>query len=121
LGLSGSEVTLPPITVRIGDTPSMPRHKPKQVSFETMSDGSTRANAKSKSPETFSLAWAQLTAAELATIETEIARNVRLHYQNAWHSTTWYWVMVAEWEVDPVVYLGTVLYSARLELQEVGP
>lgn len=99
----------------------MPRTKPKQVSFETMSDGSMRGNAKSKSPATFSLSWEQLTAAEVATIEAEVVRNVRLRYQNAWHSTTWYWVMVSEWEVDPVAYLGTVLYRARLELQEVGP
>ena len=121
LGLAGSEVTLPQCQARGGQPPSMARGKVKQVTIETMQDGSARSNSKSFSPQTFSLSWEQLTAAQVATIETEVNRNVRLRYQNNWHSATWYWVMVMDFKVDPVVYLGTVLYSARLELQEVGP
>ncbi|MBE3131380.1 MAG: hypothetical protein IMZ54_11795 [Acidobacteria bacterium] len=121
LGLYGAEVTLPQVNVPVGSRPSMPRAKPKQIDFETMLDGSCRGNAKEYSPQSFSLSWAQLSAADVATIETEANRNVRLHYQNAWHSVAWYWVGVVDFKADPVVYLGTVLYGVSLELREVGP
>jgi len=121
LGLYGAEVTLPQVNALIGSRPPMPRGKRKQVEMETMLDGSARGNAKEYSPQTFSLSWAQLSAADVTTIETEVNRNVRLHYQNAWHSATWYWVIVADFKVDPANYLGTMYYSVSLELLEVGP
>jgi len=118
IGLSGSEITLPQPQARGGVPPGMPVGYAKQISWTTMADGSTRGVTKRYHPRTFSLSWEQLTAAELAPIETEARRNVRLRYQNNWYSADWIWVRITALRPNPVVYLGTVLFSAQLEFQE---
>ena len=118
LGLSGSEVTLPQCQARGGVPPGMPVGYAKQVSWTVMADGSARAVTKRYHPRIYSLSWEQLTAAEYAPIETEAKRNVRLRYQNNWFSADWAWVRVTNLRVNPVVYLGTVLYSVQLDFQE---
>ena len=118
LGLSGSEVTLPQPQARGGVPPGMPVGYVKQMDRTTMADGSTRYNTRAYHPRTFSLSWEQLTAVQIAAIEVEIKRNVRLHYQNNWYSADWIWVWVTSWRPNPVVYLGTMLFSAQLELEE---
>jgi hypothetical protein len=118
LGLSGSEVTLPQPQARGGVPPGMPVGYAKQISWTTMADGSTRGVTKRYHPQTFSLSWEQLTAAELATLQTLANYNVRLHYQNAWFDATWGWVRITAFRTTPVVYLGTTLFSASLEFQE---
>ena len=118
LGLSGSEVTLPQPQARGGVPPGMPVGYAKQISWTTMADGSARGVTKRYHPQTFSLSWEQLTAAEYAPIETEARRNVRLHYQNNYFSADWAWVRVTSFRVNPVVYLGTMLFSVQLEFQE---
>ena len=121
LGLLGTEVTLPVVNEMLGTPPPLPEGYRKQVDMETMLDGSTRGNVKAFSPRTFSLPWARLPIADVTTLIGLAEKNVRLHYQNAWHSATWRWVMVADLQVTPVVYIGTVFYRVTLELLEVGP
>jgi hypothetical protein len=119
LGLSGTEITLPQPQARYGSTPGMPVETIKQVERVTMQDGTTRYNTKSYHPRSFSpLVWEQLTAAELAPIETEVNRNVRLRYQNNYYSADWIWVRVTRFRKDIVYYLGTALYRAELEFEE---
>ena len=119
LGLSGSEVTLPVVNSILGSPAEMPVGYNKQVDKATMLDGSTRFNNKSYSPRTFSLAWAMLTAAEIATIQALVDLNVKLHYQNNWYDATWRWVNIMSFKPGIVVYLGTLMYSAALEMEEV--
>jgi hypothetical protein len=96
----------------------MPVGYAKQVSWTTMADGSARGVTKRYHPRTFSLSWEQLPAADLATLQTLANYNVRLRYQNNWFDATWIWVRITALRPNPVVYLGTILFSAQLEFQE---
>ena len=118
LGLSGSEVTLPPCQARGGVPPGMPVGYIKQIDRTTMADGSTRYNSKAYHPRTFSLSWEQLPVADITALQTLANHNVRLHYLNEWISAAWSWVRVANFRFTPVVYLGTILFSASMEFEE---
>lgn len=118
LGLLGAEVTLPQVNAMIGSPPEMPVGYNKQLDRATMVDGTTRHNARTSTPRTFSLSWAQLTAANIAVLVTAAEYNVPLHYQNNWIDATWRWVRVTTLEITPVVYVGTMMYRAQMELEE---
>jgi hypothetical protein len=118
MGLLGSEVTLPQPQAKGGQPPGMPVGYTKQMTWTTMADGSRRAVTKRYHPRTFSLPWEQLSAADLATLQTLANYNVRLHYQNNWFSAEWLWIRITAFRPNPVVYLGTLLYSAQMDFDE---
>ena len=119
LGLYGTETTLPQVNSLIGSRSEMPIKYQKQINRETMLDGSTRFDSKAYHPRSFSLSWAQLPVADIATLITLANYNVKLHFLNEWISASWSWVAVTGFEYAPVTYLGIVLYRASLELEEV--
>jgi hypothetical protein len=122
LGLSGAEVTLPPINWQSGSAPSLPTDTQKNVEWATMSDGSTRANIKGKHPKKWTLGWYRLSAADLAIIVAICERNVRLHFQNNWLDSTWRWVVVESYPYEPIpstFATGAKFWSLTLTLAEV--
>lgn len=119
LGLYGAEVTLPQVNANLGAPPALPWTYRKQVDEATMLSGESRFNSRSFHPKTFPLSWDRLPIADILTLDTLANYNVRLHFQNAWIDATWRWVMVTEFEFTPVVYIGTMQFSATMTLREV--
>jgi hypothetical protein len=119
LGLEGSEVTLPQANSIPGSIPNLPVGYQKQLDKKTMVDGSTRFNSKTYHPRTWALSWDQLPIASITALITLANYNVRLRFKNEWIDASYHWVMVVKFEFSPVVFRGTVMYKAAMELEEV--
>lgn len=124
LGLSGSELTLPPVRFRGGDpSPAdMPTTYDKNVDRQVQLDGTVRTNYLPNFLRVWPLVFDWLTAAELATLQTLAAYTQKLHYQNNNESATWYWVDMTDFSstlIASTLRLAAVRYSATMTLKEV--
>lgn len=113
LGISGSEVTLPTCIAL-----SLPVDAGKAMGAATVSDGNTRYAFYARQRR-WQLTWTNLTAANLATLDTLRGYNQTLRYQNAYESTTWYTVVITAFSHDSVCPGQTTeYYTAQMTLEQ---
>jgi len=122
LGLTGAEVTLPPISWLNGSPPTLAVGYKKRVDKATMLDGSERYNFKAKTPKSFSLEWQRLTEAQLDALIALSEYNLAMRYQNNWTDSTWRIVVITTFEWSALLQTltsgGTPLFRASMTLEE---
>jgi hypothetical protein len=122
LGPSGSETTLPAVNWTSGGAPSIPNAVAKNIETQTMADGSRRFNIKAVHAARWSLEWARLSAAEIATLSGLADYNEKLRYKNTMFDTAYKWAVVTSFTYSPIMFTiaqGTPYYSASMTLEEV--
>jgi hypothetical protein len=121
LGLSGSEVTLPPISWTAGQPPELPKTSSKAVEMARMIDGSFRV-AIYKNKHSWTLSWGNLTAEQLSTLETINGYSAVLRYQNGWIGTTWYNVVITDFRSSlkvETLHRPIKRFTATMQLREI--
>ncbi len=118
LGPVGQEITLP--RPRYRSSLNWPAAVERNIEEAQMSDGSYRYNFKTKERQVWTFVWDILTPAQLEDFEWLRRFKTTLHFQNTWDSETWYMVVIASYEREPLIDVPTdeVLFQVRLTLKE---
>lgn len=121
LGQSGAEVLLPKIR-SFGPLGYIPIPQTRQYEKKQMADGSWRYNVLAVHPKKWTYVLENLTAAELAPLQTENERGEKLHFQDGWEGPAWTWVFIAGFEPEIDLAISTaadVRWRLTLTLEEV--
>lgn len=120
LGLDiSSAVMLPRLRWFNGNRPTIEVDQSPQVDIQTMADGSIKSSVREKILRTWPLSWEALTDSEITTLKTIRDYKTELVFQNNWEEATWYYVIIQDFKVSSVVYIGTTpLYSVSMTLRQ---
>lgn len=123
LGLTGYEVTLPPVNWMSPGELELPVGLNKNLDRATMLDGSVRYNVREKHQRTFRLEWAMLTQAQLDEIRALVELNEPLRLSTNRPDADWVTVVVSRFEfasLESTHATGTSYYRVSLSLEEIN-
>jgi hypothetical protein len=123
LGLLGAETTLPEMKYPPGGSAEIPTECQKNVSEETMLDGSSDFNVLEAHPLSFTLEFDELTWAWVVTLRGICELDQELSFINEFTDSVSYPCVVLSWGFTPIAETtghAAILYKFHIELKGTG-